>query len=402
MGLNIDQILLIIFGLILVVVMYFNRHRVKMEKFLFPLFYIVMYRTRLGLNAMDKYSKKYPRLLNFIGISSVVIGFIGMIFVFYTILLSSLNILSDPLKAEQGAKLLLPGIEFQGIRLSFFHWIISIFVLAIVHEFSHGLLARLHRVRVKSSGFAVLGIILPLFPAAFVEPDEKELGKKSKKAQLSMFAAGPFSNLLLAGLIFVVMFFFLNPFAGSLVESEGVIITNLDEEYPFYDTGVSLGENIIELNGITIKNVNEFLDEIKKIKPKDEVSIRTNHSIYTLIAAQHPKDKDRGYLGLNIGPESKDYKKSIIDKVGKFPISTFLWFNLLIYWMFLLNFFVGLINLFPIIITDGAKMLYVALSFFVKDEGRLKKTWTGINILCILLLLVNFLPSILKYIIKIL
>ena len=138
MALNIDYILLIIFGLILIIVMYLNRHRLKIEKFLFPLFYIVMYRTKVGLNAMDKYAKRYPRSLEFFGSLSIIVGFVGMVFVFYEILLSSYVILLNPTTANEGAKLLLPGVQIPGLpRLSFFHWIITIFVLAVVHELSH-------------------------------------------------------------------------------------------------------------------------------------------------------------------------------------------------------------------------------------------------------------------------
>ena len=43
-------------------------------------------------------------------------------------------------------------------------------IVAIPHEFAHGIFARLNNLRVKSSGFALFGPIL----AAFVEPDEKD------------------------------------------------------------------------------------------------------------------------------------------------------------------------------------------------------------------------------------
>ncbi len=398
MALNIDYILLIIFGLFLVLLMYINKHKLKIEKFLFPLFYIVMYKTKLGLNAMDKYAKKYPKFLKYIGIISILVGFVGMAFVFQQILVSAYSILSSPTTAREGAKLLLPGIQIAGLpRLSFFHWIITIFILAVVHEFSHGVLARLYNVKVKSSGFAVLGILLPLFPAAFVEPDEKELGKRSRKAQLSVLAIGSFSNLLMAAIVFLIIYFLLNPFSATLVESKGIIITDLDEEYPSFKAGINIGEEIKEINNINVNNVDEFIKAVRKIKPKDNILLKTNVSNYKLIASQHPTDKNRGYLGLSIAPVDIKYKKTITDKIGVSPIKIFFWFNLLIYWIFFINLVVGLINLFPIMITDGAKMFYVGLSFFIKDERKLKRIWVTINLFCIILLLINFLPPIIKY-----
>ena len=403
MALNIDYILLIIFGLILIIVMYLNRHRLKIEKFLFPLFYIVMYRTKVGLNAMDKYAKRYPRSLEFFGSLSIIVGFVGMVFVFYEILLSSYVILLNPTTANEGAKLLLPGVQIPGLpRLSFFHWIITIFVLAVVHEFSHGVVARLYNVKIKSSGFAVLGILLPLFPAAFVEPDEKQLSKKSRKAQLSVAAAGPFSNLLLAGFIFIILQFLLNPFTASLVESNGIVITNLDNEYPSFNVGISVGEKIEEINGVIVSDVDGFINEVEKINPGEEVVIKTNNSFYNLVAAQHPKENDRGYLGVSVAPENVGYKEAAVEKFGLTLKKVFFWFDLLIYWLFFINLVVGLINLFPIMITDGARMAYIGLSFFIEDELKLKKVWGLLNIFCIFLLLVNFLPSVIKYFLPIL
>ncbi|MBI2667215.1 site-2 protease family protein [Candidatus Woesearchaeota archaeon] len=379
MALNIDYILLIIFGLILVIIMYINRHRVKMEKFLFPLFYIVMYRTKLGLISMDKYSKKYPRFLNFVGITSIIVGFIGMAFVFQQVLMSAYTILLSPTTAKEGAKLLLPGTQIGGLRLSFFHWIITIFILAVVHEFSHGVIARLHNVKVKSSGFAVLGILLPIFPAAFVEPDEKELSKRSRKAQLSVLAVGSFSNLLMAAVFFILIQFVLSPISSTLADSNGIIINSLDEKYPSFKAGISLGEEIKEINGVKVDNVNKFIEEAKKIEKGDNIILKTDINSYNLIAAQHPTNKNSGYLGLSISPKKIEYK----------------------YWIFFINLVVGLINLFPIMITDGAKMFYVGLSFFIKDEQRLKKVWGSVNLLCIFLLLINFLPSVIKYFMQI-
>src|SRR3989344_169747 len=60
--------------------------------------------------------------------------------------------------------------------LPVFFWVLSIFVFSVVHEFCHGLLARRHGIPVKSSGFAFLAVLIPILPAAFVEPEEKHLG----------------------------------------------------------------------------------------------------------------------------------------------------------------------------------------------------------------------------------
>ena len=75
--------------------------------------------------------------------------------------------------ASSGVGLVLPFKAKGVFYVPFFYWIISIFVIAVVHEFSHGLIARANNIKVKSSGFAFLALLVPIIPAAFVEPDEK-------------------------------------------------------------------------------------------------------------------------------------------------------------------------------------------------------------------------------------
>ncbi|HLF55126.1 MAG TPA: hypothetical protein VI612_05405, partial [Candidatus Nanoarchaeia archaeon] len=57
----------------------------------------------------------------------------------------------------------------------FLHWFLSIFIILIVHEGMHGVMARVYGLPVKNSGLVVLGALVPLIPGAFVEPDEEKL-----------------------------------------------------------------------------------------------------------------------------------------------------------------------------------------------------------------------------------
>ena len=147
---NIDFIFLIGFAVVLFLIMLFNRKKLKIEKLLFPLFYLVMYRTKLGIKKMDYIAKKHPRLVSIFGYIGIIVGFIGMIVIFYLLIKSAIMILTTP-DAIAGVDILLPGREIPGLpRLSFWHWIISIFILAVVHEFSHGVVARLHGIKIKT------------------------------------------------------------------------------------------------------------------------------------------------------------------------------------------------------------------------------------------------------------
>ena len=160
---NYDILFAFMFYALLIV--FFIRHRKKFEV---QGGIFALYKTKLGIRLMEKLSKFFPKFLKFLGILGVVIGFIGMITIFIILIDGVIKIFTLP-EAPPTVAPLLPGIKIPGLpRLSFWHWIISIFIVAVIHEFSHGVFAKLHKVKVKSSGFPFLGPIL----AALVEPDE--------------------------------------------------------------------------------------------------------------------------------------------------------------------------------------------------------------------------------------
>src|SRR5205823_926330 len=65
--------------------------------------------------------------------------------------------------------------------------IFGLAVAIILHEFSHGILARVAKIRIRS-----LGLIFLIFPiGAFVEPDEEELRALPRRDRARLFAAGP-------------------------------------------------------------------------------------------------------------------------------------------------------------------------------------------------------------------
>ena len=168
----------------------------QVQKLFFPLIYILMWRTKLGLKFMDSFANKFKGLLRFLGYISIIVGFLGMAFIMFSLIQNFLSIITKP-EALPGVGLVLP-IKAKGVfYVPFFYWIISIFILAVVHEFSHGIYARLCNLKVKSSGFAVFSLLVPIIPAAFVEPDEKKMIKKSVKDQLMIYSAGPFANVVL-------------------------------------------------------------------------------------------------------------------------------------------------------------------------------------------------------------
>ncbi len=199
---SIDAIALLASLVLLSVILLLNRKRLKVHSFL-KVFYFCMYRTRLGMKAMDCIAARHGKLLKKLGYAMIPACFIGMLIMIEELVRGLVLLISNANALTVGVVL---PIQAKGVfYVPFFYWIISIAFIMLVHEFSHGLLARAHKVKIRSTGFAFLGAIIPIVPGAFVEIDEKHLAKKSRFAQLSVFAAGPFANIAF-GLLFWAVF----------------------------------------------------------------------------------------------------------------------------------------------------------------------------------------------------
>lgn len=376
----------IFYGLIL---LFFFRNRKKFEiqgKIL------ALYKTKIGLKPMNRISKFYPKFLKFIGIIGIVVGFLGMIFIFYWLVSGAIKLITVP-EAAPALAPVLPGIRIPGAPpLSFWHWIIAIFVVAVVHEFSHGVFARLYKIKIKSSGFAFLGPIL----AAFVEPDEKTLTKKSKKAQLSVFSAGPFSNIILGFVFLLILNFLTGPFQAKIFEGDGIIINEIIEGTPAEEVGLTAPVIIKEINNEKVLNAEDFLDATSKIKPNQKIKLTTDKGIFTLTTIENPENKSKGFIGVKDFEIKTKIKKEIKEKFGEKLPRSISWINMLIFWLFIINVGIGLFNLLPLGPVDGGRIFYTLAFIFFKNEKKTKKIWTFISAICLILIIINLLPYLIK------
>jgi len=333
---NVDFSLLLIFGLILGIILILNKKRLELQKIIFPVLYLVLYKTKWGLKAMDSFAKRISkRAKNILSYTSITMGFIGMAFILFTFLQSVYRYFF--IEKEMIVAPLLPGATIPGLpKLTFIHWIIAIFVLATVHEFSHGFFARMYKIKVKSSGFAFFGILLPIIPAAFVEPDEKQLEKASKKAQLSILSAGTFANFITALVFLLILVFISTPLTAlALSGQQGILIAGVDPGGPADNLGIEAGERILALNNIETPTLSNFFDTLNKTSPFEKAELKTDKAIYYITLGENPQGEERGYIGLQLIPKVNAGIKILI------------WFNILVYWLFLTNLMVGLINLLP-------------------------------------------------------
>jgi len=372
---NWDLLLLFGFWAILLVIIYTHKSKFEIQGKV-----IALYRTALGLKAMRYVADRFPRSVRALGYIGIVAGFFGMIVMFGFLVYGTYQLLFVP-NAQPVLSPVLPGVTIPGLpKLSFFHWILTIFIVAAVHEFAHGVLSFAHKIHVKSSGFALFGPIL----AAFVEPDEEALNKAPKKASLSVLAAGAFANFLLTIPFLLLFALVMNPIAAQhYIVPNGILIQNVSVDGPMAGF-ITSGEQIMEVNGYQLNSITDFLNALDGLEPGDTVSVITKTSSFNVIAATHPINPDKGYLGIVVSQVTASTRPVVETQI-------FLWFSLLVFWVYAVSLGIGLFNLLPLGPIDGGRMFYIAMLSFM-PEAKAKKIWAWVSYSVLALIIINLLP----------
>ncbi len=375
---NLDLIFAIVFYAILIIFYLRNKEKFQVQGGIFAL-----YKTQLGIKLMDKIARKNSKLLNFVSYISIFIGFTGMAFILYTLIQGTYKLIFIP-KSMPVVAPVLPGVSIQGLPvLSFWHWIVAIFIVAVIHEFSHGVYARLYKIDIKSSGFAFLGPIL----AAFVEPNERQLKKTTTRKQLSIISAGPFINIILAFLVFLFFSLIFVPLQSTILQVDGVKLVNVEKDSPVDLAGMKSGLIIKEINNIKITSQVQLVNEIRKAQQNDVLKLTTNEKTFYI----KPSFKDNvPKLGISV-------TNNLGVKYGLplFLLSVIMWLNLLFFWLWVINLGIGLFNLLPLGPIDGGRMFYSALLGMTTRKKALR-WFNTITIFSLALIVINLLPWIFK------
>ena len=273
---------LVFYSLVLLAV-YLNRKKFDVHgKFVF------LYRTKFGIGLMNSIASKASRLVKFLGHIGVIVGFAGMIFTFFAVLVLAYKLLLNQPGAA-GASPVIPGLPIAGTGIVFplvTGWLV-LFVIILVHEFSHGIVASAYKIKVKNSGIAFFGPIL----GAFVEPDEKELAKKKHWIQHSVFAAGAFSNFLTVAAVLLIIALVLNPVVSTF--SKGVFISP-QPDLAAEKAGITNNTLIIGINDKTVSTINDFQRVMRHIGPGTIVELKSDITTCARTTTEHPYDTSKG------------------------------------------------------------------------------------------------------------
>ena len=218
-----------------------------------------MWKTVRGRNFIDRLARptRFWRLLGDVAIVLVALTMVAttVLLIWEATLVQSAAIRGNPPSPE--SLLGLPGIN-PIIPLGY--GVLGLSVAIILHEFSHGILSRVAKIRIRS-----LGLIFLIFPiGAFVEPDEDELRALPRRDRARLYAAGPATNVLLA-VFFAVLFSSVVMTSVNPVH-DGVGVVGFTTTSPAADAGMQPYTVITSINGTTVHTYNEFVDVLSRVQ----------------------------------------------------------------------------------------------------------------------------------------
>jgi len=256
-----DLTFLVLFSLGVGIFLWKRRKNLQREGIMY------LYRTKVGVKFIDYIGEKYKKAIKVYSLLGVVCGYVLMAlmlyFLYYILKIYLFN--PDVVRAIKIPPLMplipyLPSLFKVTFLPPFYftYWILAIAIIAIFHEFAHGIVAKRYGVKIKTTGFGFLGPFL----AAFVEPDEKQMQKKSKFQQISILSAGVFTNLLLSILFFFLLaVFFILTYqpAGAIFNAYASEIVNISAISGIGGVGISNASNQALLNIINKNNLTNDL-----------------------------------------------------------------------------------------------------------------------------------------------
>ncbi len=354
---------------------------------------ILLYRTKLGLKLMDSVARKFREWIVLFGYVGMGAGFVGLVLISYILINNLITLITQP-DVASGVSLVLPGIHVPGLGvLPFWYWIIAIFGIAVVHEFSHGIVARAHKIEVKNTGLVFLGPIL----GAFVEPDEKKLRSEKDIVQYSVLAAGSFSNIVLAIVAVVLLNLAFMPLQQNMVEPTGFTFAKYTyENAPIAKAGIVPGTVITGIDNQKITDFQQFSDELAYHRSGEQITVSTKEKEYKITLAEKPDNPKKALLGIqNINNEFEP-KEKYRRGFWKAVYSVLTWVTGFLRWLFLLSLGIGLFNLLPLPIVDGGRMAQVFLHK-LKGAEKGERVYRKVSLFFLLILLLNmFYPMLSK------
>jgi len=134
-----------------------------------------------------------------------------------------------------------------------------------IHELAHGVMAIVAKIQILSVG--LLFFVIPI--GAFVEPDDGQLRRSSRRSREGLYAMGPAANMLAAA-----TFLLLAGVLGSCVQpvSPGAVVTDVAEGSPASLYGIEPWSEIVSVGGAPVLNSSQ-MRSVSFAEPGELVSV---------------------------------------------------------------------------------------------------------------------------------
>jgi membrane-associated protease RseP (regulator of RpoE activity) len=191
--------------------------------------------------------------------------------------------------------LLIPGVN-QYVPGTVAVWLALVLTLAI-HEFGHGILARVEHMRVRSAG--LLLAVIPI--GAFVEPNEQDVTESKGMPKIRMFGAGITNNLVFG----LVCLFLMITLFGMATPTTAPVVYGLYQDFPAHHAGVPQDSIVTAINGTPVTTRDQIASFLSTTKPGDTISLDVQKdgvvSTYPLTLASWPGTNSTdtpGFMGV--------------------------------------------------------------------------------------------------------
>ena len=362
----------IIYVLIAWVVVVVVAKGLRLERFGFEIkAYSLVYKNKQVNSVLLKILGRTKRGIRVFADVSVISGFLMMGFAFWFLINNITNFFVVPTEFSE-LTVLIPGVTLTSSS-SIAYFLLSIPVVLVIHEGAHGIVAALEKIKIKTGGFA---IFIAMF-AGFVEPDEEEFTKAKKISRLRVIGAGATSNVIFALVLGVILL--TNPFFAMVLPEpllstfydlpDGVLVLSIIENSGAEKAGMLANDIITSINGIPIRSPVDF----PSLSPGETASvevIRDSQELeFDVEITPAPDDPERGLIGI-MRDNTFAYK----------PVLNFIEWNdpnvsMFLLWLWMISFFIGIINMLPLPILDGGKFIHTIIDKKISEKSLNGVMW---------------------------